>query len=399
VKNSDNPHIRLQHTLDQRRLEHRYRSLNEIDSVESSRIVTVDGKKYLNFSSNDYLNLAHHPGVIDRSRKYLEKYGSSSSSSRLITGSMKFHNNVECKLASIYNKDGALLFATGFQANSTILPAITEKKDVIIADQLCHNSILTGCLASKAGFYRFRHNDLDHLETFLKRKSRNNSENIWVVTESLFSMDGDLSPLDGLSALCREHDVPLMVDDAHGIGVLGQVGAGVVETHELSQTQVPVLVGTLGKALGVSGAFVAGSRVLIDYLIQKARTYIYTTAMPPALAAATLKSLSICREESWRRERLARLVAWFRDEAGALGYQLMASWTPIQPVVVGSSESAMALSSALGRRGILVPAIRPPTVPSGSARLRFTFSASHTDAHMEQLLEGMAAARSETGLL
>jgi len=387
VKNNDNPHIRLQHTLDQRRLEHRYRSLNEIDSVESSRIVTVDGKKYLNFSSNDYLNLAHHPEVIDRSRKYLEKYGSSSSSSRLITGSMKFHNNVECKLASIYNKDGALLFATGFQANSTILPAITEKKDVIIADQLCHNSILTGCLTSKAGFYRFRHNDLDHLETFLKRKSRNNSENIWVVTESLFSMDGDRAPLNEIIKLSAKYGAKIYVDDAHAFGVCGRNGFGFGADH----SEIDVLIGTFGKAAGSFGAFVASDQTIIDALINYCSGFIYSTAPPPAVVGSIDAALDIIPDLKSERVHLAELAKFLHQELVQLNLETSDEPSHITPVIFGDEKFVLSKGEELKKSGMIVSAIRPPTVGKDQSRFRISLTVAHQKDDCKKLLDHLKA--------
>ena len=361
-----------------------------LESVQGPE-VTIDGRVMLAFCSNDYLGLAGHPAVTEAMTEAAAIHGVGGGASHMICGHHRLHHELEEALATHTGREAALLFSTGYMTNLGVISALAGRHDVVLEDRLNHASLIDGARLAGARLKRFAHADSESLEQFLASGKRH----ALVATDGVFSMDGDLAPLDALAALCRDYEVPLMVDDAHGIGVLGKSGGGLTETRGLSQSQVPILVGTLGKALGVSGAFVAGSRALIDYLVQKARTYIYTTAMPPALAAATLQSLSICRDEYWRRERLARLVAWFRDEASALGYELMVSSTPIQPLLVGSSEAAMALSRALEDRGILVPAIRPPTVPNGSARLRFTFSASHSDAHMQRLLEALAAVRSE----
>ena len=365
-----------------------------LESAQGPQVI-VDGRTMLAFCSNDYLGLAAHPAVTEAMTEAAAIHGVGGGSSHMVCGHHQLHHELEEALAAHTGREAALLFSTGYMANLGVISALAGRNDVVLEDRLNHASLIDGARLAGARLKRYAHADQGSLEEALDSGQRH----ALVATDGVFSMDGDLAPLDGIAALCRDHDVPLMVDDAHGLGVLGQMGAGITEIRQMSSSDVPILVGTLGKSLGVSGAFVAGSRVMIDYLIQKARTYIYTTAMPPALAAATLKSLSLCREEYWRRERLAKLVAWFRDEAGALGYDLMPSWTPIQPLVTGSCESAMAVSQALLRRDILVPAIRPPTVPEGSARLRFTFSASHTDEQMERLLEALAAARSETGIL
>jgi len=363
-----------------------------LDSAQGPEIV-VDGRSMLAFCSNDYLGLANHPGVIEALTDAAREHGVGSGSSHMVNGHHRLHQELEEALAAHTGREAAALFSTGYMANLGVTAAMAGRHDVILQDRLNHASLLDGARLAGARLKRYTHADTRAAARLLEAESRC----ALVATDGVFSMDGDLAPLDGLSALCREQSVPLMVDDAHGLGVLGSKGGGIAEVRGLDQSAVPILVGTLGKALGVGGAFVAGSREFVDYLVQKARTYIYTTAMPPAMAAATRRSLELCREEGWRRERLAKLVAWFRDEATALGYRLMESWTPIQPLIVGPSDRAMALSGALARRDILVPAIRPPTVPQGEARLRLTFSASHTDEHMERLLEALRAARSETG--
>lgn len=363
-----------------------------LDSAQGPEIV-VDGRSMLAFCSNDYLGLASHPGVTEALTQAAREYGVGSGASHMVNGHHRLHHELEQALAAHTGREAAALFSTGYMANLGVIAAMAGRHDVILQDRLNHASLLDGARLAGARLRRYTHADTQAAARMLEGESRC----ALVATDGVFSMDGDLAPLDGLSALCQEQGVPLMVDDAHGLGVLGSNGGGIAEVRGLDQSAIPILVGTLGKALGVGGAFVAGSQAFVDYLVQKARTYIYTTAMPPAMAAATRRSLELCQEESWRRERLAKLVAWFRDEATALGYRLMESWTPIQPLIVGPSDRAMALSEALARRDILVPAIRPPTVPQGEARLRFTLSATHTDEHMERLLEALKAARSETG--
>lgn len=357
--------------------------------------VTMDGHAMLAFCNNDYLGLANHPSVIEALTDAARDYGVGSGAAHMVSGHHRLHEELEQALAEHTGREAAALFSTGYMANLGVITAMAGRHDVILQDRLNHASLLDGARLAGSRLKRYSHADTEAAARMLEAESRC----ALVATDGVFSMDGNLAPLDGLSALCREHDVPLMVDDAHGLGVLGANGGGIAQVRGLDQSAVPVLVGTLGKALGVGGAFVAGSRAFVDYLIQKARPYIYTTAMPPAMAAATHRSLTLCREEGWRRERLAKLVAWFREEAAAMGYQLMASWTPIQPLIVGASERAMALSEILAREGILAPAIRPPTVPQGQARLRITFSAAHTDEHLERLLNALRAARHEAGVV
>lgn len=379
--------------LDTLRQQGLLRERRVLDSPQGPEIV-VDGRTMLAFCSNDYLGLANHPGVIEALTDAARKHGVGSGASHMVSGHHRLHEELELALAEHTGREAAALFSTGYMANLGVITAMAGRHDVILQDRLNHASLLDGARLAGSRLKRYTHADTGAAARMLEAESRC----ALVATDGVFSMDGDLAPLDGLSALCREQDVPLMVDDAHGLGVLGAKGGGIAEVRGLNQSSVPILVGTLGKALGVGGAFVAGSREFVDYLVQKARPYIYTTAMSPAMAGATLRSLALCREESWRRERLARQVAWFRDEAVALGYRLKESWTPIQPLMVGPSDRAMALAESLARRDILAPAIRPPTVPQGEARLRITLSAAHTDEHMERLLEALKAARTEAGV-
>jgi 8-amino-7-oxononanoate synthase len=272
-------------------------------------------------------------------------------------------------------------------ANQGVITALLGRGDTIYEDRLNHASLIDGGLLSRASFKRFAHSDTHALSQQMESQQKGET---MVAVDGVFSMDGDIAPLPELAQICRRQGAWLMVDDAHGIGVLGQSGAGSLEHLSLDQEDVPILMGTLGKALGTFGAFVAGSEELIETLIQQARSYIYTTASPPAVAEATRASLKLVREESWRRERLQDLIKRFRAGAAQLGLPLMPSETPIQPIMAGSSEQALAWSRKLEEQGILVSAIRPPTVPEGSARLRVTLSASHSDEHIERLLEALA---------
>jgi 8-amino-7-oxononanoate synthase len=300
----------------------------------------------------------------------------------LICGHSEAHHALEEELAEFTGRDRALLFSTGYMANLGAISALIGSGDTVLEDRLNHASLIDGGLLAGARFKRYRHADLEHLAHTIDAAGGKKL----IVTDGVFSMDGDLAPLPALAKLAQEQDAWLMVDDAHGLGVLGERGGGVLEHFGLNQTDVPVLVGTLGKAFGTFGAFVAGSESLIELLIQKARTYIYTTALPPALAEATRASLKIARAESWRREKLQRLTERFRQGAGQLGLELISSPSPIQPILVGDSRKATELSEALLAAGLLVSAIRPPTVPPGSARLRVTFSATHEEWQVDRLL-------------
>jgi 8-amino-7-oxononanoate synthase len=279
-----------------------------------------------------------------------------------------------------------LLFSTGYMANQGVITALLGRSDTIYEDRLNHASLIDGGLLSRANFKRFAHSDMAALSQQIN--SQEGGEAL-IAVDGVFSMDGDIAPLPELAEICRKNAAWLMVDDAHGIGVLGDGGAGSLEHFSLGLYDVPVLMGTLGKALGTFGAFVAGSDELIETLIQQARSYIYTTAIPPAIAEATRASLKLVKQESWRRERLQEMIKRFRIGAEQLGLPIIFSETPIQPVVVGSAQQALAWSDKLEQQGILVSAIRPPTVPEGSARLRVTLSANHTDEHIDRLLEAL----------
>lgn len=382
MKNSEPTHDRLQKKLDKRQSEHRYRTLVDIDSAESSRLIDIDGQSYLNFSSNDYLNLSNHRTLKERSIQYTQKFGASSSSSRLITGTRKIHKTLEERLAEIYQKERSLLFSTGFQANSTILPAITEKGDVIIADQLCHNSILTGCLASKAGFYRFRHNDLDHLETFLKRKSDDTDQNIWVVTESLFSMDGDRAPLQEIIELIQAYGAKLYVDDAHAFGVYGENGFGYGEDF----SEIDLLIGTFGKAAGAFGAFVASSETIIEALINYCTGFIYSTAPPPSVIGAIDAALDVIPELDEDRKHLHGLTEYFHQKLMDNHFETSPEASHILPIMEKDERTVLEKSKKCKEAGMIVSAIRPPTVPENASRFRISLTSAHQKTDCDHLL-------------
>ena len=303
-----------------------------------------------------------------------------------VVGHSTPHHQLEEALAEFTGRPRALLFTTGYMANLGAVTALVGQGDTVLQDRLNHASLLDAGLLSGARFNRYLHNDADSLEKRLDKAEGNTL----VVTDGVFSMDGDLADLPQLVSRARARDAWLMVDDAHGFGTLGRNGGGVAEHFGLSLEELPVLVGTLGKAFGTAGAFVAGSEDLIESLVQFARPYIYTTSQPPALACATLKSLALLRDEHWRREHLAALIAQFRGGAQDIGLQLMDSFTPIQPILIGDAGRALQLSRMLRERGLLVTAIRPPTVPAGSARLRVTLTAAHSAAQVQLLLNALA---------
>ena len=371
--------------LAERRAANLYRQRPLLESPQGP-LVQVDGRQLLAFCSNDYLGLANHPQVIEAWRAGAEKWGVGGGASHLVIGHSTPHHQLEEALAEFTGRPRALLFSTGYMANLGAVTALVGQGDSVLEDRLNHASLLDAGLLSGARFSRYLHND----GVSLANRLRKVIGNTLIVTDGVFSRDGDLADLPSLCAEARRANAWVMVDDAHGFGPLGATGGGIVEHFGLGLDDVQVLVGTLGKAFGTAGAFVAGSDDLIEALVQFARPYIYTTSQPPALACATLKSLELLRSEHWRREHLNALIKRFREGAQAIGLELMDSATPIQPILIGDSGRAMQLSQMLRERGLLVTAIRPPTVPAGSARLRVTLSVAHSLEQLELLLEALA---------
>ncbi len=365
---------------------YRRRRVVEVIDPAAPMLVRADGRDCINFCSNDYLGLATHVEVRRAMSAAAERYGAGSGAAHLVTGHSPEHHALEEELAAVVGRERALLFSTGYMANLGVASALLKRGDAVFEDRLNHASLLDAGLASGARFTRYAHNDVSNL---FAKLSRSSGARKLVLTDGVFSMDGDAAPLAALAEACSQHDAYLMVDDAHGFGVLGAHGQGSVVAAGLSVEQVPIYMATLGKAVGVSGAFVAGSVDLIETLIQKARTYIYTTATPPAVAAATRAALRVMQRDHWRREHLRQLITRFRNGVEQLGLQLMDSATPIQPIVLGGAALAMAASEALLKRGFLVTAIRPPTVPDRTARLRVTLSAAHSEADVDHLLEAL----------
>jgi 8-amino-7-oxononanoate synthase len=348
----------------------------------------VGGRRLLGFCSNDYLGLAQHPQVIAAFKRVADDEGVGSTSAHLVCGHRREHAMLEEALAAWTGRDRVLLFSTGYGANLGILQALLGGVGgaVCVQDKLNHACLLDGVQLAGATLRRYPHGDA---VVAAQRLEGEPGVPALLATDGVFSMDGDVAPLHALGALCRHEGASLMVDDAHGLGVLGAEGAGSVAAAGLGQDAVPVLMATLGKALGCAGAFVAGTASLIEGLTQFARPHVYSTAMPPALAAAALAAVRLARGERWRREKLATLVARFRAGAHQLGLPLMPSHTPIQPLLLGDADAALAMSQALEAHGLLVTAIRPPTVPAGMARLRITFSAAHEDADVDRLLAAL----------
>ena len=373
--------------LQQQQQTHLYRRPRLSESAQQPSML-IDGQQLLTFCSNDYLGLANHPKLIEAFESAAKQYGVGSGAAHLINGHNIEHQLLEEEIAEFTGRERALLFSTGYMANLGTISALTEKNETIFQDRLNHASLIDAGRLSDATMWRYAHNDIENLE---KRLYRHRDSASMVITDGVFSMDGDEAKLNEMAVLAEQNKSWLMVDDAHGFGVLGETGAGLVEQQKLTSDEVPVLMATLGKAAGTAGAFVAGDQDLIEYLIQSARTYVFTTAMPPAIAAAGRMSLRLIQEEPWRREQLQQNIKQFKQGAETLGLAMMPSETAIQPILIGSSATALKASQQLQEKGILVTAIRPPTVPKNEARLRVTLSASHTSLQIEQLLDALAA--------
>ncbi|TLY51032.1 MAG: 8-amino-7-oxononanoate synthase [Gammaproteobacteria bacterium] len=368
----------------------RARTTVEAFAAAGSRVVTLaGGRELVDFSSNDYLGLAHHPGPAAAMSACAARTGAGSGASHLVTGHGVEHQRLEEELAAFTGRERALLFSTGYMANLAVMSALAGRGERVLLDRLSHASLIDGALLSGARLRRYRHADGQSAARLFGADA---ARTALIATDGVFSMDGDLAPLPELARAARAHQAWLVVDDAHGLGVVGASGRGTLEHFGLGAEQVPVLIGTLGKAFGSFGAFVAGGADLIEYLIQTARAYIYTTALPQPVAAATRRALELAQAESWRRERVLSLTARFRTQAREAQVPLTDSGTPIQPVLLGSPAAALAAQRQLQEAGLWVVAIRPPTVPQGSARLRVTLSAAHTEAQVDELVAQLARA-------
>lgn len=384
-------HRRLETTLADCRDRQLYRQRRSLDSAQGA-VIRVDGRDLLNFCSNDYLGLASDKRLAQALQRGGERWGVGSGASHLVCGHSRVHQDLEQALAVFTGREAALLFSSGYAANLGTLNGLLSQGDQVYQDRLNHASLLDGGWISRADFRWYDHANADSLNHQLNRFAAYlpDGHMSLVVSDGVFSMDGDTCPLEQLAAICRQHRSVLMIDDAHGIGCYGPEGQGLVDPHMFSSTDVPILMGTLGKAFGTAGAFVAGNKNLIDYLVQKSRNYIYTTAIPPAIAEATLTSLDIIQRENWRREKLRELIALFRQQCQTQGLPLSPSRTAIQPLIVGDAATALAISRALEQQGICISAIRPPTVPGNSSRLRITLTAQHTVEQVQTLVTALA---------
>lgn len=366
------------------------RTNRQVDS-DHQGVICIAGQHYLNFASNDYLGMRQHPQVLQSWVEGLACYGAGSGASPLVTGYSKAHAELEAYLAAALEREDALLFSSGFAANQALCQGLFQAANAcgdIIADKLIHASFVDGALGTKARLRRFKHNDCEHLAKLLAGAAKSGENDILVATEGVFSMDGDTAPLANISALCQQHHAWLMLDDAHGFGVLGESGLGSAEHFHLPQAQLPVLLLTFGKAVGTAGACVLGSKALIAYLRNFAKHYIYSTAMPSAQAVATLASIKLLRQEGVRQSLLDN-IALFRRLASEAELPLLDSLTPIQPVLVGNAKKTLEYANRLQQLGIWVGAMRTPTVPPGSDRLRLTLSAVHAEQDIYALVDAL----------
>ena len=380
----------LQKELDQRKTDGLLRQRRLLDSPQAEYIV-ANGKPYLSFCSNDYLGLANHPALIAAMQAAAGDSGVGSGASNLITGHHRYHDELEKKLAKFVDMPAALLFSTGYMANIGVLGALVGRGDAIFADKLNHACLNDGGYYSLADFKRFAHNDVVALEKLLKSST---AKQKIIAVDAVFSMDGDIAPIPDYLRLCEQYDAYLYVDDAHGFGVLGEHGKGCLSHFNIKSPRI-IMMATLGKAAGVAGAFVAGEQVVIDYLVQKARSYVYSTPAPPALSATLIQSVTLIEQGDDLRAHLQHLIATLKASLQLKNWVLMPSDTAVQPLVIGNNHAAVSLSEHLQKLGVLVPAIRPPTVPKNTARLRISLSAAHSEQDVIKLASALNHAESE----
>lgn len=360
-----------------------YRRLRRVENGQGPTLI-LDGHEVINFSSNNYLGIANHPALAEAAKRAIDQYGCGSGASRLISGNMALHEELENRLAKFKGTEAGLVFNSGFQANTGILSTLTGETDAILSDALNHASIIDGCRLSRAKTFVYAHCDLNGLETGLKQAA--GARRKLIVTETIFSMDGDEAPLTGIVELAEEYDAWVMVDEAHATGIFGASGAGVVAKLGLGD-RVLVQMGTLGKALGGFGAYVAGSRALRELLINRCRSFIFTTALPPAIMATAIAAIDLVEREPERREALWDNCRLLADGLRKIGFSLGENQSPILPLIIGDAKNCMRLSEQLLERGVFAQGIRPPTVPPGTSRLRITLMATHTREHIEKALE------------
>jgi 8-amino-7-oxononanoate synthase len=369
--------------LELRVQEHKLRKLHSVTRSNERTQIDVDGDSYINFSSNDYLGLSYHPKLIERSNEFSKKYGVGAGASRLITGSLDIHMELEKKLAYLFGTEAAILFNSGFQANTSILPALADRNSLILADKNIHNSLIQGSLLSKAHFKRFRHNDYKHLKSLLRDSVKKNYNRIWIVSETVFSMDGDQCDIDALIELANKYKALLYSDDAHALGVLGESGLGL----NFGKSGIDISLGTFGKSFGSFGAFATCSKRMKEYLVNFSSGFIYSTALPPAILGAIDAGLDIVPTMEDERITLFQNVEYLKEQLVKLGYDLLESNSQIIPVLIGSEKEVINISNLLKENKLWISAIRPPTVESNASRLRITLSVHHTAQQIDKLLK------------
>ncbi len=367
---------------------HLRRQLRIAESPSETTMI-IKGRRFIAMASNNYLGLANHPAVNRAAINAIEQWGVGAGAARLIAGTMTPHHQLEQNLARFKQVEAALTFGTGYTTNLGLIPALIDRDGLILADRYCHASLIEACRLAKATLRVFHHNDVEHLETLLRKRGK--PRPVLVVTEGVFSMDGDLAPLPDLLTLCRQHEATLVIDDAHGTGVMGKNGRGIIEHFGVNPQDV-IQMGTLSKAIGTSGGYLAGTASLKEYLINTAKAFIYTTAQPPAIAAAASAAIRIIQHEPARRERLWHNRNALHTALTDMGFHLTNTQSPILPIIVKSPERAVEMSQVLYESGIYVPAIRPPTVPKGSSRLRLTVSSEHTQEQLENVVQELRKA-------
>lgn len=349
-------------------------------------LIEIEGNEFLNFSSNDYLGFANNAVLKDCMIEAINQYGIGAASSQLIVGHLTPHKLLEEKLSRFLNRDATLIFPTGYQANLAVASVLIDANTAVLQDKLNHASLIDSALLSKGKLVRYRHNDIEHLKTLLEKYKQNN---LVVMTDGVFSMDGDYAFLIELAELSKAYNALLVVDDAHGLGVLGKTGAGLIEELNLGQQQVPLLVGTFGKSFGASGAFISGGKLHIEAFIQKARAYIYTTALLPSIAATMIRAIDLVVEGDHLRKNIRDLILHYKKQMVGTGLNMSESQSHIQPLMIGKAEQALATSKTLYENKILVTAIRPPTVPKDTSRLRISITAAHTKDQIDLLVESI----------
>ncbi|MFV1884889.1 MAG: 8-amino-7-oxononanoate synthase [Balneola sp.] len=377
--------------LAQRQDEHRFRSLKPVKPVLGTSRAIRDSEQLINFCSNDYLGLSAHPAVIERAKEFTDRYGAGSGASRLVSGSLDIHKEFEEKLAEALGLEAVLVFNSGFQANTSVIASLADRNSFILADKKSHNSLIQGALLSRADFKRFNHNDLNHLEKLLKEASDKSYNRIWVVSETVFSMDGDQSDVEGLIELSQKYNALFYSDDAHALGVLGEKGLGL----NYGKEGIEISLGTFGKAFGSFGAFVGCNSEMKDYLINFCPGFIYTTALPPSVIGALDATLELIPEMNEERGRLFFNIRMVKNRLKELGFDTGNSESQIIPVIVGSEEETLKLSEFLENEGIWASAIRPPTVEQGASRIRITITLNHTEEDIRHLLNALEAWKEE----